>query len=298
LTVVSIGEILWDLIGGGEFLGGAPFNLCVHLAKLGHDSYFVSAVGRDERGRRATTQAAAMGVNTRFLLETDRASTGISAVTLDSEGQASHNLPRPAAYDFLNLDHHQRGAIQNIQPRWICFGTLAQMRNGPRTLTEDILQDNPDARRFYDMNLRPRCWTPELVSELMHQADAVKLNLEEATTIGGLFDWPTDSLARFSELAASRFVLELVCVTCADEGCSLWRNDSFVQRPGIKVDVADTVGAGDAFAAALLHGLDQEWPLAEIATFANSVGAIVASRPGATPEWTKDEARAQCGTSR
>ena len=298
MTIVSIGEILWDLIGGEEFLGGAPFNLCAHLAKLGHDPYFVSAVGRDERGRRATEQATSLGVNTRFLTETDRAPTGISAVTLDNGGHATHNLPRPAAYDFVTLDDGQRSAIQNARPQWICFGTLAQMEEGPRSLIDNILRDNPDAGRFYDMNLRPKCWTPELVSELMHQANVVKLNLDEAKIIAGLFKWPIDSLAHFSDQAAKRFALDVVCVTCAEDGCSLWRKDDYVQKPGLDVDVADTVGAGDAFSAALLHGLNQGWPLPEIATFANGVGAVVASRPGATPEWSEGEVRARCKARR
>jgi fructokinase len=88
--------------------------------------------------------------------------------------------------------------------------------------------------------------------------------------------------------------LELVCVTRGENGCCLWRSDEFAEHPGLHVHVADTVGAGDAFSAALLHGLDQEWPLAEVAAFANRVGALVASRPGAIPAWTEAEARILC----
>lgn len=291
MQVVSIGEILWDLIGGQEFLGGAPFNVCAHLAQLGHAPYFVSAVGQDERGRRAKAEASRLGVDTQFVTETGLGATGISAVTLDDDGKATHNLPRPAAYDFMSLNQEQRAILQRQQPKWICFGTLAQMEPGPRALTRQILRDNPAAGRFYDVNLRPRCWTPELVETLMHETSAAKLNEDEAAALAGLFDWPLKSFPQFSELLARRFGLEFVCVTHGENGCGLWRNDEFVQQPGLHVDVADTVGAGDAFSAALLHGLDQQWPLAEVAAFANRVGALVASRPGATPAWTETEAR-------
>ena len=290
MRVVSIGEILWDLIGGNEFLGGAPFNLCAHLAQLGHVPHFVSAVGQDERGRRAMAQAVRLGVDTSFIIETDRAATGISAVVLDAEGIATHNLPRPAAYDFMSLNDEQRKRIESEQPKWICFGTLAQKEHGPRGLTRNVLRDNPSSGRFYDVNLRPRCWTPELVEALLREASAAKLNKEEASALAGLFDCPLESLQQFSEGLARRFELELVCVTDGENGCGLWRDGEFVERPGLHVEVVDTVGAGDAFSAALLHGLDQEWPLAEIAAFANRVGAVVASRPGATPAWTEAEA--------
>jgi fructokinase len=291
MQVVSIGEILWDLIGGREFLGGAPFNLCAHLAQLGHVPYFVSAVGQDERGRRAKTQAGLLGLDSQFITETGCGATGISAVTLDAEGKATHNLPRPAAYDFMSLSQEEWAILQRKQPKWICFGTLAQMELGPRGLTQNILRDNPASGRFYDVNLRPRCWTPDLVETLLREAMAAKLNEDEVAALAGLFDWPLGSLRQFSELLARRFELELVCVTRGESGCCLWRNDEFVQQPGLLIDVADTVGAGDAFSAALLHGLDQEWPLREAAAFANRVGALVASRPGATPAWTETEAR-------
>jgi fructokinase len=225
------------------------------------------------------------------VMETCRAATGISAVTFDCDGKATHNLPRPAAYDFMSLNQEQRAILQRQQPKWICFGTLAQMELGPRALTRHILHDNPTAGRFYDVNLRPRCWTPELVETLMNEASAAKLNEDEAAALAALFDWPLNSFQQFSEMMARRFGLEFVCVTYGENGCGLWRNDEFVQQPRFHVDVADTVGAGDAFSAALLHGLDQEWPLAEVTAFANGVGALVASRPGATPAWTEAEAR-------
>jgi fructokinase len=212
-------------------------------------------VGRDERGSRALEQASELGIDTRFITTTERAPTGISRVVLDEDGKATHNLLRPAAYDFVALDLEQRRLVSQEEPNWICYGTLAQMEVGPRSLTRHLFLDNAGAKRFYDVNLRPRCWTPELVEDLLHQASAVKLNDEEANVIAGLFDWPSESVEEFSDLVARRFDLELLCVTRGAHGCSLWREGEYVESHGFHVEVADTIGAGDAFSAALLHGL-------------------------------------------
>lgn len=292
MRIVSIGEILWDVIGSTEYLGGAPFNLCAHLTKLGHEAIFISAVGDDERGARARRQADALGIATSFLATTSQAATGISEVTLDAEGKAHHRLPRPAAYDFVSLSEAQCEAIVEMRADWICFGTLLEMEPRGRDVARRLLRENIWSKRFYDVNLRPRCWTSELARELMHEAHAVKLNEDEAQMLSGLFDWAYSSYHRFCEALADRFRLETVCVTRGAQGCALLRRGEFAEAPGFSVTVADTVGAGDAFSAALLHGLNQEWPLQQVAEFANRVGALVASRHGATPAWTLDEALA------
>jgi fructokinase len=121
------------------------------------------------------------------------------------------------------------------------------------------------------------------------QATAVKLNDEEAVVLNERLGWPASSLERFAELAGARFKLDVVCITKGASGSALWRKGEYIEAPGFKVAVADTVGAGDAFSAALLHGINLGWPLQEIAEFANRVGALVASRPGATPRWTLEE---------
>lgn len=291
MRAVSIGEILWDVIGGKEFLGGAPFNLCAHLAQLGHDAIFISAVGDDERGARAMSQAQALGIDTRFLARTTSAPTGISCVALDGEGKAIHQIPRPAAYDFVSLTEAQLTELYREQPAWICFGTLANVDPKPRALLHRLISGNIAAKRFYDINLRPHCWTREVVADLMSHANGVKLNDDETSVLGELFGWPAHSLRKFAEMAAVQFNLDLVCITQGPQGCTLWRKGEYLESPGFMVQVSDTVGAGDAFSAALLHGLEQQWSLAEIAEFANRVGALVASRPGATPGWSESDAR-------
>lgn len=286
MRILSIGEILWDVFDDGEHLGGAPFNFAAHAAQLGHDVCFLSAVGEDERGRRALARVRELGLTGRYIARLPGAPTGTVTVRLSSDGQPSFTIHRPAAYDLVDLSSEELDLLAAAQPEWICFGTLHQMHPNARRLTRRVLAAVPAARRFYDVNLRPDSYTPGLVRELLADASVVKLNDAEVTVLGELLDLPASSLEDFCRANAERFGWEAICVTRGAEGCSLLLGGQFVEAPGLAVQVADTVGAGDAFSAAFLHGLGAGWPPARIAAFANRVGAFVAGRPGAIPTWT------------
>jgi fructokinase len=318
--MVSIGEILWDVFesgealtarqpayGGaarscqpgnghasfpGEHLGGAPFNFAAHAARLEHTVHFISAVGEDERGRRALQQAARLGLSTRYIRRVPEQATGVVSVAVDAAGQPAFTIHRPAAYDFPELSPGGLEHLSAQSPAWIYFGTLAQMSPQTRELTFRLIESNPGARRLYDVNLRPRCYEPELVVELMRRASLVKLNEEEVRRLEEMFDRPQASLEEFCRGHRERFGWEGVCVTRGAQGCVALLGGEYVEAPGYRVQVADTVGAGDAFAAAFVHGLNCGWPAREVADFANRVGALVASRPGAIPPWTLEEAQA------
>jgi fructokinase len=150
----------------------------------------------------------------------------------------------------------------------------------------------PRARRFYDVNLRPKSFTPELVLALLGRATVVKLNQDEVRSLDGMFQKSTWTLEEFCRDYAVRFGWEAVCVTRGELGCALLVRDQYVEVPGYRVQVADTVGAGDAFAAAFLHGLNAGWPAAQIGDFANRLGAVVASRPGGAAPWSLDQVEA------
>jgi fructokinase len=292
VKVISIGEVLWDVIGGKEHLGGAPFNFAAHLLRLGHDVFFVSAVGADDRGKRILRRMENMGLTTRFVREDSEHATGIVSVTLSGGGQPNFVLHRPAAYDFPQITDEGYDFILSQSVEWIYFGTLLQMSSVAWELTKEILATVPTARRFYDVNLRSNAYTPELLRELMQLATVVKLNDVEVEEMSKIFGTPVSSLEQFCRQYAGDFDLEAVCVTRGSNGCALLHGDQYIEAPGYQIKVADTVGAGDAFAAGLLHGLGNKWPADKIADFANRVGALVASRPGGIPSWTLDEVAA------
>ena len=290
MNIVSIGEVLWDVVGEHEYLGGAPFNFAAHLKKLGHKVAFVSAVGADDRGRRILRRMDEMGLPTRFVRTVGEYGTGIVSVALDKAGQPNFTIHRPAAYDFPQLTESDLQQLCSDQLDWIYYGTLLQMSAPARQLTTKLLDSAGKARRFYDVNLRKESYKTDLVLELMSLATVVKLNDDEATLLARAFGWPCTSLEEFCRESTAKFGWEAVCVTRSQRGCALLIGGEYLESVGYAVDVVDAVGAGDAFAAGFVHGLGSGWPAAHIADFANRVGALVASRAGAIPPWTVEEA--------
>jgi fructokinase len=284
MHAIGAGEILWDLIGGSEYLGGAVLNFSVQLARLGHRVTLVSAVGDDARGRIALSRARDLGLSTQCIRTVPDRPTGTVTVTVDAAGQPSYVIHRPAAYDFASLDD-----CNLAPPDWIAFGTLHSMHPQARHLLRTIVQRFPRARRFYDINLRKDSYTPELVADLLQQAHVVKLNDVEVGMVQQMFETAEPTLEAFCRAYATRYGWQSLCVTRGGDGCALWLAGQYLEAPGYRITVADTVGAGDAFAAALLHGIQSGCPPQEVADFANRLGALVASRPGGTPEWSLAE---------
>ncbi len=287
MRLASLGEILWDLIGDRELLGGATFNFSVQLSRLRHDVSFLSAVGDDELGRRALTQAAKLGLSTKFIGIVKDAPTGTVSVTVDAQGQPTYVLHRPAAYDFVPLPQ------ENLAPQWIYHGTLQLIEPLMRALLGELIRRYPDARRFYDINLRKNSYTADLILNLLPHASVVKLNDDELIHVQQMVGTAHASIESFCRDYAARFHWDAVCVTRGERGCAILKSGEYVEVPGVAVKVADAVGAGDAFAAAFLHGLNQEWPITKIGAFANRLGAIVASRAGGVPEWSWSELEPQ-----
>lgn len=290
--IVSVGEILWDVFPNAEHLGGAAFNFAAHAARLGHQVWFVSAVGDDERGRRALEQARRLGVSTRYVGVVSGQATGTVTVTLDRDGQPAFVIHRPAAYDQAALTASDLEELSSYAPDWIYYGTLFPLHPNGKRLILALIEALPRAERFYDVNLRKDSYTPELVAELLARASVVKLNDAEAEALAAMLALPASGPEQFCRALAQKHGLRAVCVTHGAGGCSLLLGDEFAEVPGYPVPVADTVGAGDAFAAALVHGLSAGWGVGETADLANRVGALVAGRPGGTPIWTVEEALA------
>jgi fructokinase len=295
MKIVSIGEVLWDILPSTEHLGGAPFNFALHAHNLGHEVCFVSAVGSDLRGNRVLEEMAASNITTRFIRQTADHPTGTVTVEMDSGGLPKYKIHRPAAYDFPALTPAELDALVSPAPDWIYFGTLQQMSPPAHELTIKLLAAAPAARRFYDVNLRADSSTPELVRILARHADVLKLNEQEVPELRKIGTIQGESREQFCRNYLGAFHLDAICITLGPQGCALLMDNEYLESPGFPIKVADTIGAGDAFSAALLHGIDAGWAASQIAGFANRVGALVASRPGGTPHWAVTEAMALHG---
>ncbi len=294
MRIVSVGEILWDVIGDSEYLGGAPLNFGAHAQKLGHEVMLLSAVGDDARGNRALELLRKRGMSTEFVQMLPGQSTGTAEVDLDSEGKPTFRIVRPAAYDFVDLNSTDLRRIAEVQPEWIYFGTLHHMSSQSLASTLKLLEAVPDANRFYDVNLRDGHWNISAVEQLSSHATVVKLSDAEAESL----DVPVQAegqgtlIEDFCRRWMEQYGCEIMCVTFGERGSAILKDGQYTRVPGYHVQVADTVGAGDAFSGAFLHGLEQGWDAYYIGTFANAVGALVASRAGALPDWRVEEALA------
>jgi fructokinase len=288
-SVVAVGEVLWDIFSQSRRLGGAPLNFGVHAQRLGHDVCLISAVGADDLGRQAAEMIAALQIDTTFLQATPEFPTGTATVEIIPGDKTLFDIQRPAAYDAVRLSDRDIEKLSGTAPAWLYYGTLFASTYQGRTLLERLRTRLDKTSKFYDLNLRPGCDSPALVNQLLEWADVVKLNEEELHRVHEYTNLPL-AYEPFCREAAVRYGLKAVAVTLGDRGCALLANGHYVEAAGSVVDVADPVGAGDAFAAAFMHGLSANWSAAEIAAFANRVGALVASRNGAIPDWTLEEA--------
>lgn len=291
MRILSVGEILWDVIGPTEHLGGAPLNFAAHAQTLGHEVFPVSAVGDDERGHRALELIRRRGISTEFIRVLPDQPTGTAQVELDLDGKPTFRIVRPVAYDFVELSTADIQALTRLDPQWIYVGTLFHTSSAALGSTLRLLEHLPSAQRFYDINLRDENWNLTAVEQLSSHSTVVKLNDWEAQCLDATFDMEGEheSIASFARRWADRFAVEIMCVTSGERGCSILKSGQLTQVPGFRVDIIDTVGAGDAFAAGFVHGLSQGWNIEQIGRFANAVGAVVASKPGAIPEWSIDE---------
>lgn len=288
-SILVLGEVLWDLFDHSKRLGGAPLNFAAHAQRLGHDVSLISAVGDDVLGKEAKDEIVALGLDATYVQTTPRFQTGTARVHLGPGDRTEFVIERPAAYDALKITAGETKAISQRAPAWFYYGTLFAAAQDGRSALGRLLAALPTATKFYDLNLRPGFSSAPLVKELLQCADVVKLNEEELRAVREFTGLAAEPEA-FCREGARRYGWLAASVTLGARGCAMLASGDYVEARGYAVDVADTVGAGDAFAAAFMHGLSCHWPAAEIAKFANRVGALVASRHGAIPEWTVNEA--------
>lgn len=282
--VVVVGEVLWDVFPDLLCLGGAPLNFAANANRLGFYPILVSGLGHDDLGRKAAREIQALGLDLSMVNWSAKRSTGTAQVSFDHEGHPTFSIPRPAAYDDVLLSERDLRIVGNLEPEWIYYGTLFASTGEGRATLDRLLDATPRAVRFYDINLRPGFDSLELAVELLTRADVVKLNEPEARVVGRHLGLPSD-LDGFCRSALSRFGLRAVCVSLGNRGCAIFDGAEFAQADGEAVAVVDTVGAGDAFSAGVMYGLSTNWPAPRVAQFANRLGALVASRAGAIPEW-------------
>lgn len=283
-SAICFGEILWDFLPDGLYPGGAPFNVGYHLHRLGVKTQIVSAVGRDALGDELLRRVALWGMPTHGIARHDRLPTGYVRATLGAGGDAHYEIITDVAWDEISATPEMLQAAARVDA--FIYGSLAQ-RSGPsRASLQRLLSAlPPQALRVFDVNLRPPHDDLELVRTLAREATILKLNSDEAARLTG------ESHAAGREETQARVLAAetgcpVVVITSGARGAGMLRQGSWHWEPGRTVRVSDTVGAGDAFLAALVtHLLGATLADAECLARACRLGEWVASQRGATPAY-------------
>jgi fructokinase len=287
LKIAGLGEILWDVYDDKKYLGGAPTNFAAHVNQAGQYGLILSRIGNDKLGDQLMHELISRNLDVTGIQVDDEKPTGTVKVTLDAQGKPSFDCTSDVAFDYMKFD--AKWDLLSGQVDAILFGTLAQRHNVSRQAIQRFLEAATDAVKVFDVNLRE--WNDEVLNTVkvsFEKADIIKLNDDELELLktslkheGSDHDFIRDLLKTYS--------IKMAAVTYGGEGCEVITDSRVVRHPGFDIKVVDTTGSGDAFAAGLTIKYVQGASLEEIAEFGNRLGAFVATRKGAVPEWTLEE---------
>ncbi len=287
--VVGIGELLWDLLPEGARLGGAPANFAVMAGRLGDRAIVASRVGNDALGKQARETLERLPVESCYLQTDSEFATGTVTVAF-AEGEPAYTIHAPVAWDALALTPEWRELAHAADA--VCFGSLAQRNIAARdTILGFLYETRRDCIRIFDANLRTPHWSGDVLRDSLGRATILKLNAVELPHVlvgTGTCPYPTatndeEELLRGARRLLERYPIELVCITLGARGSLLVTRREYHRNPGFAMRVMDTVGAGDAFTAALAHYYLEGASLAVLNEAGNRWGAWIASQTGAMP---------------
>ena len=289
--VVGIGEALWDVLPEGRKLGGAPANFAYHVSQFGLESYIVSAVGDDALGKEITDKFTEKKLN--HIVETVPYPTGTVQVELDPNGVPQYEIKEDVAWDNIPFTPQIEALAKRT--RALCYGSLAQRNEVSRQTINrfiDAMPKTDDTMIIFDVNLRQRYYTKDVLDASMRKCNVLKINDEELVTISRMLGYPGTDLQSKCWILLGRYNLKMLILTCGVNGSYIFTsgNMSYLSTP--QVEVADTVGAGDSFTATFTSSIIKGLGVAEAHRRAVNVSAFVCTQHGATPvlpkEFTED----------
>jgi fructokinase len=280
MLVSGVGELLWDLLPAGKQLGGAPANFVYFATALGGKGLLVSRVGADDLGNEALRRLSELGLDIEGVMPYATYETGTATVALEN-GMPRFTIREPAAWDSITVSKVILARLADASA--ICFGTLGRRHAVSRASIRHMVLSVPKAAlRIFDVNLRTPFYSKELIDEGFELANVLKLNDEELGIISKIYGLEGTETRRLGELR-DRFQLRAVALTKGAAGSLVMDGERVSQQPAMPTEIVDTVGAGDAFAAALVIGLLRGDGLDALHARAARLAAYVCSKSGATP---------------
>jgi fructokinase len=282
-TLVGPGEILWDLLPEGKKLGGAPANFAYHAQALGGKGTVVSCIGDDDLGKEITDLLENLGLEQSYIAVDKDHPTGTVSVELNDKGVPNFTIHTNVAWDFIPSSPDLLELASKADA--VCFGSLCQRCDVSRQTVRDFLKaTRPDCLRVFDINIRQSFYSKEIVQHMLEISNVLKLNDDELPIVADLLGIEGSETEILSKLV-EQYGLKLVVLTKGDKGSRLYSKEKDSEHPGVTPEkIADTVGAGDAFTAAVALGMLLGKDLDEINEHANKVASFVCSQSGATPE--------------
>ena len=280
--IIGIGEILWDLLPEGKQPGGAPGNFAYHAMQLGFESYAISAIGNDDLGDEIADFLESKNLKT--ILNRVDFPTGVVEVTLNSGGVPSYNICENVAWDNIPFTHEMENLAKETNA--VCFGTLAMRNSVSHKSINDFIDLVPaSSYKIFDINLRQHYYTKELIENCLCKCNIFKINDDEIRVLMNIFSHETNEKSFCAHLI-EKYNLNILILTKGENGSVIMtKNGEISEKPTPKVDVIDTVGAGDAFTAAFIGSIMNGGSIFEAHTKAVEVSAFVCSRKGAMPDY-------------
>jgi fructokinase len=280
-TIISFGEILWDILPTETKLGGAPFNFTYRVSSLGNRGLMVSRLGKDELGEKAIESVKSLGMETAFLQWDEKLPTGTVKVSFDELNNPDYVIIPDVAYDNIEIEDSLENVASDAD--CFCFGTLAQRSNRSRQSLERLIEAAAQAVKLLDINLRKKCYSPETVKSSLEKADILKCNGDEIREIARMLDIQHKFILEMCQALMEKYKLGYCLVTLDNRGAFvLSREGEKIYVQGHKVKLVDSLGAGDAFTAGFIHSILNKKTLRESGEFGNVLGAIVCTQEGAT----------------
>ncbi|MEC8599755.1 MAG: carbohydrate kinase [Bacteroidota bacterium] len=277
--VVSFGEILWDKLPSGKAPGGAPLNFAYRLNSFQNSLSIISKVGDDSLGKELLEFLNKNGLDTEHIQISKNYKTGEVNVSIDKNGIADYDILNPVAWDDISLNLKNKELTKNSSV--FIFGSLICRNIISRRTLKELLKIAPF--KLFDINLRSPYYNMNLIEKLMLSSDFIKFNYEEIEEISTIYINKKATLENMIETISEKTKTKNICVTMGEKGACYYTNNSFYYQDGFKINVLDTVGAGDSFLATLVEGILNKTKPQEILKKACAVAALVASKEGATP---------------
>ena len=280
--VVGLGEVLWDVLPEGKKLGGAPANFAYHAGQfLGMDNTIaVSALGDDPLAEETVEALKQHQLN--YLLPRVPYPTGTVQVTLDGQGIPSYEIKENVAWDNIPFNDDIADIARNCQA--VCFGSLAQRNSVSRTTIHQFLDATPaNCLKVFDINLRQHFYNKEIIQDSIRHCNILKINDEELELVGQLFGYPDLDFENKCWLILGKYNLDMLVLTCGTNGSYVFTPGNVSFQPTPKVQVADTVGAGDSFTGSFVASIPKGKNVAEAHSIAVQVSAYVCTQNGAMP---------------